>query len=316
MPSVSCNYKVPMKRSREKVLLFSFAAAALLAHVTWLPWPLSLLVHFPQHFLALSATGAAIAAFRGHTRLSSILLLCFLTHAMKLYPEFRDQPQRDQPRQIFKLVSYNVHLANKNYNEIAHYLLDEQPDFIGLQETGPAWEQTLQSMRASYPSQIFAHRHRFLGVALLSKHPCSSRRADFGPGGSPVLTVNCIIGRKKISVSTLHAIPPYFSGADKERHRYFDRIAKSQKKYRNTLISGDFNLTPFAPLFGQFLKSSGLQDSRRGFGLQTSWPTWLPFAGISIDHVFHSDSVVVINRKLGPDLGSDHYPVMVEFGLR
>jgi hypothetical protein len=43
------------------------------------------------------------------------------------------------------------------------------------------------------------------------------------------------------------------------------------------------------------------------------WPTWAPsFLRVPIDHIFVSSSWRVIDRRLGPMVGSDHLPVLVD----
>jgi endonuclease/exonuclease/phosphatase family metal-dependent hydrolase len=60
----------------------------------------------------------------------------------------------------------------------------------------------------------------------------------------------------------------------------------------------------------------GLRDSREGFGLQNSWPAYWPWLSITIDHCLVSRDIRLIDRKVGPDIGSDHYPVLVEVGIQ
>jgi len=36
---------------------------------------------------------------------------------------------------------------------------------------------------------------------------------------------------------------------------------------------------------------------------------------IPIDHCLHSREVRIVRKQIGPDVGSDHYPVVVDFFL-
>jgi len=67
--------------------------------------------------------------------------------------------------------------------------------------------------------------------------------------------------------------------------------------------------------FSEFVDDSGLRDSSRGFGVQPSWPAMMPLFYTPIDHCLVSENVVIHGRQTGPDLGSDHLPVVVEFSL-
>jgi endonuclease/exonuclease/phosphatase (EEP) superfamily protein YafD len=59
-----------------------------------------------------------------------------------------------------------------------------------------------------------------------------------------------------------------------------------------------------------------LRDSQLGFGVQPSFPTFSWAIRIPIDHCLVSPEVVVLDRKLAPSVGSDHFPVMVELALK
>ena len=52
-----------------------------------------------------------------------------------------------------------------------------------------------------------------------------------------------------------------------------------------------------------------------GFGLQPTWPAAAPWLGVPIDHVLASPSIGIRRREVGPDVGSDHRGVMVEFAM-
>jgi endonuclease/exonuclease/phosphatase (EEP) superfamily protein YafD len=57
-------------------------------------------------------------------------------------------------------------------------------------------------------------------------------------------------------------------------------------------------------------------DSAQGHGVQPTWPNFNPLLWIPLDHVLHSTCLAVRDRIIGPDVGSDHYPVIVDFSLR
>ncbi|MEM7233873.1 MAG: endonuclease/exonuclease/phosphatase family protein, partial [Planctomycetota bacterium] len=79
------------------------------------------------------------------------------------------------------------------------------------------------------------------------------------------------------------------------------------------LLLGDLNTTPFSPYFSKLLDETGLQNSARGFGLQASWPSLLSVLGIPLDHVLHSEDIVVVDRSTRAGAGSDHRAVIVDF---
>jgi endonuclease/exonuclease/phosphatase (EEP) superfamily protein YafD len=86
-------------------------------------------------------------------------------------------------------------------------------------------------------------------------------------------------------------------------------------------MAGDLNTTPWGTSLQQLLHESGLKNTMVGFGVQPSFPVFIPKLHwwatpiIPIDQVLVSSQFETINRKLGKDTGSDHLPVVVDLAL-
>jgi endonuclease/exonuclease/phosphatase (EEP) superfamily protein YafD len=88
-------------------------------------------------------------------------------------------------------------------------------------------------------------------------------------------------------------------------------IAAQQKG--PVMMLGDFNTTSWSPVFSDVLATSGLRDSRLGFGVEPTWPgVPLPLR-IPIDHCLVSPEIAITDRRVGPDIRSDHRPLVVDF---
>ena len=80
-----------------------------------------------------------------------------------------------------------------------------------------------------------------------------------------------------------------------------------------TVLIGDFNASPWSPIYDNVLEISDMRDSRRGFGVQATWIARFPaFLRIPIDHAFVTPDVEVIDRRVGPYVGSDHRAVVLD----
>jgi endonuclease/exonuclease/phosphatase (EEP) superfamily protein YafD len=78
------------------------------------------------------------------------------------------------------------------------------------------------------------------------------------------------------------------------------------------ILFGDLNVTPWSPYFADLLKHGGLKDTSQGRGLFGSWPSWLPGLRIPLDHCLTSPAILVADKRLGPKVGSDHLPMMID----
>ena len=75
---------------------------------------------------------------------------------------------------------------------------------------------------------------------------------------------------------------------------------------------GDLNVTPWSWPFRNLLTKGETRNSQIGFGLQPTFAaTSFAFLRVPIDHLLHSDALLIRDRRLGPSLGSDHFPLLV-----
>ncbi len=77
------------------------------------------------------------------------------------------------------------------------------------------------------------------------------------------------------------------------------------------LVAGDFNAIPWSAGLRAFLRDTRLT----GFNTLATWPVWLGFAGIPIDHAFVSRDLRILDIGTGPDIGSDHLPMLIGVAL-
>ena len=78
------------------------------------------------------------------------------------------------------------------------------------------------------------------------------------------------------------------------------------------MVLGDFNCAPWSPHFRRLCGGAKLRDAARGSGFAPTWyPSRVPI-GIPIDHVLVGPAVAVEEHRVGPALGSDHRPVLVD----
>ena len=190
-----------------------------------------------------------------------------------------------------------------------------QPDIIVLEEIIPRWFAALSDLAATYPYQVHEVREDNFGIWVLSKQPIADERiVHWGTGQLPTIIFRYPIGETLLEVVALHPMSP---GSPRGVRWRNDQLREVIRQYQGCnhplLIIGDLNTTSFAPVFGEFTQQLNLKDSRRGFGLQPSWPAAsISPLMITLDHVLVSSELQVIDRKTGNDIGSDHLPVYVE----
>jgi endonuclease/exonuclease/phosphatase (EEP) superfamily protein YafD len=119
-----------------------------------------------------------------------------------------------------------------------------------------------------------------------------------------------------LNVIGTHPLPPGGRELSWSRDQQLQAVARRAAACEGAvMLLGDLNVTSWSPIFADLLNESGLRDSRRGHGLQPTWPTDNIVLRIPIDHCLVSPGVFVHRRWIGQAVGSDHFPVFVEISL-
>jgi endonuclease/exonuclease/phosphatase (EEP) superfamily protein YafD len=218
-----------------------------------------------------------------------------------------------------RVLLMNVLSSNQNTDAVIDRINHYQPDILALEEITPRWFAALYDrLGPDYPYQLHAVRDDNFGIWLLSKLPISSEEIiPWGPRQLPSATFRVRVDERWTRVVALHPMSPGGPGGVRWRNAQLRQIAERfEASDEPLLVVGDLNTTSFAPVFREFVRRLRLGDSRRGFGLQNSWPgfSFTPFM-ITLDHCLVSDDWQVVHRETGNYTGSDHLPVYVELHL-
>ena len=259
----------------------------------------------------------AVVCFAGKKRLPGLLfLLLAAVNWIEIYPLYQAVPLVTMRQGAPKLrcVLLNVKGANIASGLIPDYIRATHADIVVLTDVDDAWERVIQSMSNDYPNSITVSREDGYGVGLLSRLPTGSAQPLYA-GEQLVPTVYAVVrcGDRQLVVLGTRFLPP--AGSDDHLSR-IDQMKSltdgfSDPTYRVILL-GDLNVTHWSPYFKEFTKVGRLVDSAKGFGVQPTWPVKGFPMQIPIDHCLVSPSFKVLNRTLGPNIGSDHFPLIVD----
>lgn len=297
------------------VLLCLASATGFLARLFWI---FELAVHFRLH-LAISLV--LLGMFWGFKRRRRLALVCFafaLVNAALVFPLFWPGVKfTAHSGACLRLISLNVHTENKRAGLVLDFLRGSSADIILLMEVNGRWMQELSSLHGIYPHQVSAPREDNFGIALFSRLPMTNT-AIIEVGGAEIPTIAadvCWEGRTVFILGT-HPLPPGSSENAGLRNAQLEGVAGIISKQRKpAIVIGDLNATPWSPFFRDLLKVGGLKNTSQGLGIYNSWPAWFSWAGIPIDHCLVSSSWGVVNKQVGPQVESDHLPVMIDLQL-
>jgi endonuclease/exonuclease/phosphatase (EEP) superfamily protein YafD len=281
-------------------------------------WMLDLLSHFRlQYFWAL-VLGAIILGMARCWRWCMISVGMVVVLGMTMGRFYLPVP-REVAGETLKLISFNVHTSNDRHDEVISFLRAEDADVVFLMEVNRDWGERLRALDDVYPYRLSRVREDNFGVFFLSKVPFKEGGVRyFGVAEVPSIEAVTDWSERELRIVGTHPVPPVGREGSRLRNDQLDVLNAhlSGDRGQSVLLAGDFNVTPFSPHYGGFLEGTGLRDAALGFGLKATWNRRFPWVAIPIDHVFVSEDVVVLERRIGEACGSDHHPVVVTLGWR
>jgi endonuclease/exonuclease/phosphatase (EEP) superfamily protein YafD len=304
---------------RRRLALTALALGVAGAHplatvLAWYDWRLDVLATFQLPAIAASVLASALLMRLRRVRLAAVLLVMGMLQVGAIAQYALSQPATPGPSRParLKILIANVLMINREYDRLAALIRRERPDIVGLIEVAPHWIDGLQraGIRDEYPYR----REWPLGVRgsalwFRAGGPVPDFTRDRRPFLVPPLGARFDWQGKSRRLWLVH--PPNFLAGAASLAEFQKLAVAVAQEAGSRIVAGDLNRTAGSPHFGAFLRATGLIDSRYGFGEQPSWPTWSPYR-IAIDHVFVSPDWAVVSRRLGPDIGSDHFPLIVE----
>ncbi len=275
-------------------------------------WFFDLFSHFRvQYFAGLAVLGLILLVTRRRSIGALFLLLAAINLAQVLPLYFGAPSSASDPT---RLMLINVNAQSGDTGRVRRAVAESAPDILVLEEVNERWITELSDLRDTYPYSVVEPREDDFGIALFSKLPLLQSDVVFiGSAGVP--SIEATLGGKgePLRILATHPLPPGGPDYSAWRNEQLQLMAERIDASRPFLLVGDLNTTPWNFHFQQLLARSGLRDSAVGFGVQPSWPTFNPLFWIPLDHVLHSPCIIVTARKTGSDVGSDHYPVIVDF---
>lgn len=278
-------------------------------------WALELCCHFRvQYFWLLG--GAAVALAWGRWRvwsLAAFMLAAFnLLVIVPLY--FGPAPVGSGP--TARAMSANVYWLNHEYERVIELVKREQPDFVLFLEVTPEWREALEALSAEYPYATKADRMGTSGMELISRRPLANVEVK-NIGGAPAIVAEVEIDGQTLTLIGAHPASPGTAMHFDVRNQQYASLARIARRQQGpVMLLGDLNSTSWSPFFQQLLSDAGLRDSRRGFGVEGSWPGLPLPLRIPIDHCLTSPEISIWNRQVGPKIGSDHRPIVIDFSLQ
>lgn len=272
--------------------------------------------HFrPQYFAASLVLLVAFTAVRSPAY-GVVLLVTTAFNASYVLPWYFGGTRVESDNTI-KLLHVNVFSRNDQYDRLFELIDAERPDVIFLQEVSKEWQEATLRLHEDYPYNYVEAREGNFGIAMFSRVALDSvSHVASPPLDYPTIVATMTVNDETLTLINTHPTIPVSQSQYEARNEQLRSIAALANRAAGAVVlSGDLNATVWGRNYRKLEETTGLRNTRRGFGILPTWPTYLPFAMIPIDHALVSDSIGVVATRTGVHIGSDHLPLIVEFAV-
>ncbi|MCB0212133.1 MAG: endonuclease/exonuclease/phosphatase family protein [Anaerolineae bacterium] len=224
-----------------------------------------------------------------------------------------------------KVMSYNVWGRNRNIDDMADIIRQEQPDVLFLQEIyGSKAKSLRKELQNLYPDQkrYYYTMDEAYGQGIISRYPLTPLGTSFDQGRAQKAIMHTPDG--DIQVWNIHLKQPrYWSLHYRQVVNLVQKLADIDQPL---IIGGDFNTTEQSEVYKMIDHYLDNAHWEAGWGFGFSYPATspavkgvtipVPTSMLRIDHIFHNDHFFTYSAKtLSNSGGSDHYPVVSELSL-
>jgi endonuclease/exonuclease/phosphatase (EEP) superfamily protein YafD len=280
-------------------------------------WVLDLLAGF-RHQLAIALIICAVVAAFARWRRTAVAIGLLAVVNLALVVPLYFGPSRPESGEL-RILSFNVLASNRRFAEVVDFIRASDADVVVLHEVTRRWEEAIEEAAATFddwPYEITEARARgdLFGSLVLVEAGAAVESFGFALTDPRAIEILLPDG---VALLAIHPLSPSseFRAEQNDRQLLFaTEWAASQDG--PTIVVGDFNATPWSYPFRRLMSSADLSNSARGFGLDLSYPAnGNPLLRVPIDHLLFSGGLAVVDRRLGPAMGSDHFPLTVDLAF-
>jgi len=267
------------------------------------------------------------------------LIACSSVLTVLRTAELTGTPPTQKAGMPLRIVSINLETLYLGTERLTSYLEGLDADLVVMQETAMAWQRhRWENRRGSEPiagTPPFA-KHTYSGrigdVVVFSRYPIT-RAADIQPPyrgpqrrfhNREFLDLEIDIAGTPVRFFALHPSSPRTGRNWHNRQAYFaalsSRLADLDRSGNQpVIVLGDWNMSPWSGHFRDFLNEHQLTTAFPG-GFPRTTRFFYDYRlrhvlGATVDHIAVSEGVSIKTYDIGPDIGSDHLPLVADIVL-
>ena len=252
-----------------------------------------------------------------------------------LYPQQMSDSHAEDDSNRISLLIFNVLYDNQEVEALRDLIRDNDPDIILLSEPTQWWLEQLAGLEDDYPYTLFQPQENHYGKLLYSRLELEDPEIRFliDPEIPSIRSRVRLRSGVLITLYGVHPRPPALKRPNKDnvdhsieldenegeredsdmRDAELLSIAKEIGELGNipVIVAGDFNDVAWSYTTHRFQRIGGLLDPRVGRGFFNTFDTEKRILRYPLDHVFATRHFLLVELRRLPNIGSDHFPILV-----
>ncbi|MBC8153012.1 MAG: endonuclease/exonuclease/phosphatase family protein [Bacteroidetes bacterium] len=271
--------------------------------------------HFAVQYAVLAALLLVGGLYLRSGWLITMSSLSLLLNGLIVSPWLTVAESGSARQRDLRVLHANVLYDDTDTASIMRLVRSQAPDIFVLQEMTFGSIQGVSALKTTYPYQYHIWSKGPCRILVGSRTPIRPDSALARP--TRVVSLKTTVRGRELVLLSVHPQTPTLPSMFADRNQQLAFVADNARRQRlPTLLVGDLNISVFSPvyrrIFQPFFVSSRLTACRRGFGLQPTWPRFLPPMFIPIDHAFVNEGFRTVDFRTIDQPGSDHKAVVVD----
>jgi endonuclease/exonuclease/phosphatase (EEP) superfamily protein YafD len=295
-------------------LVVVLGAATLLGYLDRISWFFELGTFFRLQYAVVLLALAVLAVLARDAVAAAVAVALAAVNIGTIAPHWT--PRSPAPllgADRVRLLFVNVDVANRDRAAVAAYIERSDPDLVGITELSPAWLAGLTPALSRYRYRVSAVRDDAYGIGLFSRRALEGRVVHLPAHGPPTVVASLRLAGRPVTLVLTHPHTPFGPHAGGLHQEQLRALAAGRRRWHaRALVCGDLNTPPWSGPLRTLMRNAHLSDSHRGYGFESSWPTWAWPLRVPIDNCLVSPGLAIVARSRGPRVGSDHFPLSVE----
>jgi endonuclease/exonuclease/phosphatase (EEP) superfamily protein YafD len=293
-------------------VLAGAVAGGLLDGIVWPGPPLALFR--PQLTLALLVV-SLLALGLGPRRVAVAGIAGAALGVALLVPALRS-PEPEPPGAAsltVKVLTLNLWHRNDDVSAVSDLIARERPHVVALVELTPAWQQALAPVLQPYRIRAVEARAGTIGIGLYGRaHLRGPEVVRLLDGGRPAVEARLDVDGRVGRLLVVHPSGGLLPGDVDTHERELAAIGEwAREQGPRSVVCGDLNAAPWTRSLRDVLAEGELRAALPGGLFAGSWPALPPPLRVAVDGCLVGTGVRA-RAELGPRVGSDHLPVLVE----